>query len=61
MNLEIIRTKVQVAGWKFRCEHPLGRKWSRLHAQDKFVMKLIAWNVSCFIVLFILSAASQSS
>lgn len=53
----MIRTKVEVAWWKFKWTHPLGRKWSNMHAQDKFVMKLIAWNISCFSILFILSAA----
>ena len=57
----MIRTRFQVAGWKFKCGHPLGRKWSKLHAQDKFVMKLIALNVSCLLIMFILSAALQSS
>jgi len=58
MNLEMIRTKIDVAGWKFRCEHPLGRRWSRLPVADKFVAKLIALNLSVMLALVILSAAS---
>ena len=49
----MIRTKVEVAWWKFKWQHPLGLKWSRLDAHDKFVMKLIAWNMSGFLILTI--------
>ena len=54
----MIRTKIDVAGWKFRCEHPLGRRWSRLPVADRFVAKLIALNLSVMLALVILSAAS---
>ena len=61
MNLEMIRTQIQVAGWKFKCRHPLGRKWSKLPRIDKFAYKLMALNGICLIVLFILYETSKSS
>jgi hypothetical protein len=61
MNLEMIRTKVEVAGWKFRCKHPLGRKWAGLSQMDRMVAKLVALNSTMFIVLFILYETSKSS
>jgi len=55
MNLEMIRNKIEVAGWEFKCKHPLGRKWARLSVSDKFVAKLITLNLTSMLALFILS------
>ena len=51
----MIRNKIDVASWKFKCKHPLGRKWARLSVSDKFVAKLITLNLTAMLALFILS------
>jgi len=61
MNLEMIRDKVDAAWWRFKLTHPLGRRWSKLSAEERFVFGLVTLNVSCFSILVILSAASNIS
>lgn len=57
MNWKKIRSKIEVARWKWCCTTKLGRKWSMLNQQDKFVAKLFLINGTMAATLIILGAA----
>lgn len=56
MKLEMIR-ELNVAWWKFKCKHPLGRKWQRLSEEERVVFKLVGFQVTLMSVLIILTYA----
>ena len=58
MNWKKIRSKIEVAQWKWCCSTKLGRKWSRLTRMEKFVAKLFTLNALMMTSLLILSSAS---
>ncbi len=58
MNWKKIRSKIEVARWRWCCTTKLGRKWSRLSKQDKFVAKLFTLNATLMTSLLILGSAS---
>jgi hypothetical protein len=57
MNWKKIRSKIEVARWKWCCTTKLGRKWSMLNQQDKFVAKLFLINGTMAATLIILGSA----
>tara|TARA_B100000073_G_scaffold338815_1_gene336426 strand:+ start:1194 stop:1379 length:186 start_codon:yes stop_codon:yes gene_type:complete len=61
MNLGMMKNKIEVASWAFKCKHPLGRRWARLPRMEKFAYKLVALNTICLIVLIILNETLKSS
>ena len=56
MKLEMIR-ELNVAWWKFKYRHPLGRKWQRLSEEERVVFKLVGFQVTLMSVLIILTFA----
>jgi len=58
MNWKRYKAKVEAARWRWCCTTKLGRKWSKLDKQDKFVAKLFLVQAICISTITILSYAS---
>jgi hypothetical protein len=57
MNWKRIQREVEAARWRWCCTTKLGRKWSKLNKQDKFVAKLFLVQAICMSTITILRFA----